>query len=146
MKCRLTSKQKRREDDMSRLDRIVNEKAKEAVLELEIKRSKAFDAVVLMTIRELLGFGKERLEKFYATFLQKYDDVMDKYGLTDAVIVKLKDDTGVDMDDLYARYIGEETLPNAQREYEEKIEYLEKENKILQEQVETLRKIVGVIK
>lgn len=143
MKCRLTSKKKRREDDMSKLDRIVHEKAKEASEEIMFNKSKAFDAVVLMTVREILGFGKDRLERFYKIFLNKYEAIMDKYGLTDAVIVKLKEDTGLDMDELYNKYVGKDEVPSAQSNYEAEIEYLRRQNEILEETCAVQRKLLG---
>jgi len=143
MKCRALSKSKKRADDMTRLDKIIHEKAKEEVFKQTVTRTKAFDSVVLLTIHEMEGYGKQRLEKFYKTFIDTYNDIYEKYEMGTAVISKLKDFTGVDMDELYIKYVNEDIKPERdwQKELDDKqieIEDLEEENRILKEQVQVL--------
>ena len=140
MKCRALSNKKKQDDNMARLDKIIYQKTKEEIA----KRTKAFDCCVLLTIHELEGYGKQRLEKFYKTFIDTYDYVCDRYEMGEAVISYLKNQTGVDIDELYSKYVKDENVKPTKdydseiKQRDNEIEDLQEENRILKEQVQVL--------
>lgn len=80
-------------------------------MELEIKRQLAeadrqhtddVDAMVLYTLHKHLGFGKQRLRKFYEAFSAEHDRLIQHYEMPDdfpwLCKMKLKEETGVDVE------------------------------------------------
>lgn len=150
MKCWQNSYKKKEVAKMNRLDKIIAEKSYEAVFKDQLKRSKAFDACILLTLNGIQHHTAEWLENYYKSFIDNYEKIVDNYGMGDAVISKLKDETGIDMDDMYAKYIDEndffEKSPEAKQRQKEKqeIEDLRDENEVLKKQIEVLKKLAGV--
>lgn len=150
MNCWARSYKKKELDKMSRLDKIIAQKSHEAVFKDKLKRSKAFDCVVLLALNEVQHHTAEWLENYYKTFIYKYEDIVEKYGMGDAVITKLKDETGIDIDELYEKYVDSdepfEKTPELEKidNLKNEIDDLKDENAILKQQIDILKKINNV--
>lgn len=150
MNCWTKSYKKKELDKMSRLDKIIAQKSHEAVWKDQLKRSKAFDCVILLTLNKIQHHSAEWLEKYYKTFIDTYENIVEKYGMGEAVITKLKDETGLDIDELYSKYINvdeffEKSPETKEREnMKNEIDDLKNENDILKQQIEILKELKGV--
>ena len=81
-----------------------HEEAKRLVLDQWDQFCDTADAVMLITLRETFGFGRERLLRFYRAFHENNDRYLKRYGEDDdmhifAMKVRLRE-IGVDIDKL----------------------------------------------
>lgn len=68
------------------------------------ERNKAIDAAFtamlglpLLALRDVYGFGKERLERFIDNLLEKYDSFREGYITLEDLQQTIKDETGVEL-------------------------------------------------
>lgn len=71
------------------------------ILEQEDKFIQGLDAMILWTLREELGFGKKRLERFYKAVIRSYKEMCKFYEMDDTYPAEYKlREIGVDLDKL----------------------------------------------
>ena len=76
--------------------------------ELQNNWLKEIDSVILYALHEKYGFGKKRLEEYYAYVVEINRELIRKYQTNDTPFVcktKLRD-IGVDIDELQVKYLG----------------------------------------
>jgi ABC-type microcin C transport system permease subunit YejB len=97
---------------LSKADRRkLHEEVKKEWLQMRFENSKRIDASLMLMLHRVFGFGKVRLERFHKEFIKEYNRLCDYYEDDGAeiAIIKLKDETGIDIDKLYE----EEGIENA---------------------------------
>lgn len=62
--------------------RVLDEKAGQAVAEYLRKNQLEFEAIVIYQLRKLTGWGETRLKRFYDGFSMEVEDLVKRYELT----------------------------------------------------------------
>lgn len=81
------------------LDAEVNRQLKEKKNEFLMDA----DAMILYTLHKEFGFGKQRLIKFFKTFINDYEKFIDEYDVEGRWMAayRLKEATGLDIEELH---------------------------------------------
>jgi len=84
------------------MERVVREEAIAALAEYDRKHMREVDAIVLWEMRQMFGFGPDRLKRFYLAFGSGINALLERYELSQDDDVwlatrKLKDELGIDL-------------------------------------------------
>lgn len=107
-----------REDESARLRRVkeyAENEARKYANRIITDYTRRFDALMLLTLHTEFGFGRERLERFYRAMDEEYKRLTSMLGAEDtaddvhywAWERRLKECTGLDLDELFAKYENE---------------------------------------
>ena len=85
----------------SQSKKAMNREINRQILEQEDKLIQGIDAVILWTLHSELGFGKERLERFYKAVIRNYKELCKYYEMDDTYPAEYNlRKIGVDLDRL----------------------------------------------